>query len=86
MNKNYFSCWNAKEAVMKLVMKSKKGYYLYSDVTSAAWYYGYDDIIRAVSEYIRQCDKYFYDYESIELYQRNDKGKWVLKKSKYSDK
>lgn len=86
MDKNYFKCMTAKDAVLKLVMKSLPGHYLYSDATSAIWYYGYEKIILAVEEYIFQCeDERFSKYQSIELYQKSENGKWVLKKSKYNE-
>lgn len=86
MDKNYFKCMGVKDAVLKIVMKSLPGQYLYSDVTEATWYYGYDKIVLAVEEYLYQCDDVrFSRYKSIELYQKNDNGRWILKKSKYNN-
>ena len=90
MNRYYYGhgCYNAKDAAAKVEMIHLPGmsHFYWTDVRELTFYYSADLAWMADGEYLFQKERFEEQrYESLKLYKKNDKGKWVLVEGTYGE-
>lgn len=81
MYRFYYRCADAKEAAVKVEMIHKEGmsHFVFRDIRKLTFYYSEDLKYLGSGEYLFQKERFEEQrYESLKLYKKNDKGKWVL--------
>lgn len=88
MNRYYYRCENANDATAKVEMIHLPGmsHFYWTDVRELTFYYSADLAWMADGEYEFQKERFKEQrYESLKLYKKNDKGKWVLVDETYEE-
>ena len=85
MNRYYYKCKSAKDAVAKVEMVHLPGtsHYYWTDVRALTFYYSDDLKWLAAGEYEFQKERFkSANYESLTYYVKDDKGRWIIKNKK----
>lgn len=88
MYRFYYRCADAKEAAVKVEMIHKEGmsHFVFRDIRKLTFYYSEDLKYLGSGEYLFQKERFEEQrYESLKLYKKNDKGKWVLVEETYEE-